>query len=160
MGEGCGACDGFLPIPGKTSALVEPCESALDHPAAGQDHEALCGIGRFDDVDCPAAMASHGVLQFVARIAAIGEDITQPGTAEADRLEQVGSTVAILNVGPVADRAAAITTLITTAKLNDVDPQAWLADVLARIAALPNNRLPELLPWNWQPRDAQSRQAA
>jgi hypothetical protein len=105
-------------------------------------------------------MAAHGILQFVPRIAAIGEDITQPGTAEADRLEQVGSTVAILNVGPVADRAAAITTLITTAKLNDVDPQAWLADVLARIAAIPHNRLPELLPWNWQPRDAQSRQAA
>jgi transposase len=59
-----------------------------------------------------------------------------------------------------ADRAAAITTLITTAKLNDVDPQAWLADVLARIAAIPQNRLPELLPWNWQPHTAQSRQAA
>jgi transposase len=59
-----------------------------------------------------------------------------------------------------ADRAAAITTLITTAKLNDVDPQAWLADVLARIAAIPHNRLPELLPWNWQPHTAQSRQAA
>lgn len=59
-----------------------------------------------------------------------------------------------------ADRAAAITTLITTAKLNDVDPQAWLADVLARIATMPQNRLPELLPWNWQPCAAQSRQAA
>jgi len=59
-----------------------------------------------------------------------------------------------------ADRAAAITTLITTAKLNDVDPQAWLADVLASIAAIPQNRLPELLPWNWQPHTAQSRQAA
>jgi transposase len=59
-----------------------------------------------------------------------------------------------------ADRAAAITTLITTAKLNDVDPQAWLADALARIAAIPHNRLPELLPWNWQPHTAQSRQAA
>ena len=40
-------------------------------------------------------------------------------------------------------------TLITTAKLNDVDPQAWLADVLARIANLPLSRLPELLPWEW-----------
>ncbi len=59
-----------------------------------------------------------------------------------------------------ADRAAAITTLIATAKLNDVDPQAWLAEILARIAAIPQNRLPELLPWNWQPRAAQSRQAA
>jgi len=40
---------------------------------------------------------------------------------------------------------------IVTAKLNDIDPQAWLADVLARIADLPQNRLAELLPWNWQP---------
>jgi len=38
-----------------------------------------------------------------------------------------------------------------TAKLNDVDPQAWLADVLARIAGHPARRLDELLPWNWQP---------
>jgi hypothetical protein len=47
-----------------------------------------------------------------------------------------------------ADRAAA--TLIMTAKLNDVDPQAWLADVLARIASLPQSRLHELLPWLWK----------
>jgi len=39
--------------------------------------------------------------------------------------------------------------LIVTAKMNDVDPQAWLADVLARIADHPANRLDELLPWNW-----------
>jgi hypothetical protein len=36
-----------------------------------------------------------------------------------------------------------------TAKLNDVDPQAWLADVLAHIADQPANRLDDLLPWNW-----------
>jgi len=42
-------------------------------------------------------------------------------------------------------------TLIQTAKLNDVDPQAWLADVLARIADIPQTRLSELLPWNWRP---------
>ena len=48
-----------------------------------------------------------------------------------------------------ADRAAVMATLIMTAKLNDVDPQAWLADVLARIAEHPANRLAELLPWNW-----------
>ena len=41
-------------------------------------------------------------------------------------------------------------TLIGTAKLNDVDPQAWLADVLGHIAGTPQNRLDELLPWNWQ----------
>ena len=49
-----------------------------------------------------------------------------------------------------ADRAAAVTTLIMTAKLNDVDPLAWLADVLARIADTPQNRLPDLLPWEWK----------
>ena len=48
------------------------------------------------------------------------------------------------------ERAAAMYTLIVTAKLNDVDPQAWLADVLARIAELPQTRVHELLPWNWK----------
>jgi hypothetical protein len=47
------------------------------------------------------------------------------------------------------ERAAAIITLINTAKLNGVDPRAWLADVLARIADHPAQRLSELLPWNW-----------
>ena len=49
-----------------------------------------------------------------------------------------------------ADRAAAMTTLIMTARLNDIDPLAWLADVLARIADMPMSRLPELLPWQWK----------
>jgi transposase len=48
------------------------------------------------------------------------------------------------------DRAAAMYSLIYTAKLNGVDPRAWLADVLARIADLPASRLHELLPWNWR----------
>ena len=47
-------------------------------------------------------------------------------------------------------RAAVIYTLIQTAKLNDIDPQAWLADVLARIASHPASRIDELLPWNWR----------
>jgi transposase len=48
-------------------------------------------------------------------------------------------------------RAASMYTLIETAKLNDIDPQAWLADVLERIASHPIQRLPELLPWHWRP---------
>jgi len=48
-------------------------------------------------------------------------------------------------------RAAAIYTLIETAKLNDIDVKAWLADVLARIADHPMHRIDELLPWNWKP---------
>jgi transposase len=47
-------------------------------------------------------------------------------------------------------RAAAIYTLIQTAKLNDVDPQAWLADVLARLHDHSAKRIHELLPWNWK----------
>jgi transposase len=56
-------------------------------------------------------------------------------------------------------RAAILYTLIQTARLNGVDPQAWLGDVLARIAGHPATRLDELLPWNWKagaPRELQA----
>ena len=59
-----------------------------------------------------------------------------------------------------ADRAAVMATLIMTAKMNDIDPQAWLADVLARVAEHPAHRLDDLLPWNWRPREARVSQAA
>jgi hypothetical protein len=49
-----------------------------------------------------------------------------------------------------ADRAAIMLTMITTCRLNDVDPKAWLADVPARIADLSASRLHELLPWEWK----------
>jgi transposase len=39
--------------------------------------------------------------------------------------------------------------LIETAKLNGIDPQAWLADVLARLPDYPAKRINELLPWSW-----------
>ena len=58
------------------------------------------------------------------------------------------------------DRAAVMYSLIVTAKINDIDPQAWLADVLARIAEHPVQRLDELLPWNWRDRTKQVDQAA
>lgn len=51
------------------------------------------------------------------------------------------------------ERAAAIYTLIATAKLNGVDPQAWLADVLRRIADHPASQLYQLLPWHWKQRE-------
>ena len=50
--------------------------------------------------------------------------------------------------------------LIVTAKLNGVDPRAWLADVLARIADHPVQRLHELLPWNWREQMTKSAAAA
>ena len=57
-------------------------------------------------------------------------------------------------------RAAIMYSLIVTAKMNDVDPQAWLADILARIAEHPVHKLDELLPWNWRPRGMPVRHAA
>jgi transposase len=57
-------------------------------------------------------------------------------------------------------RAATMYSLIVTAKMNGIDPQAWLADVLARINEHPAHRIDELLPWNWKPRAAQDRKAA
>ena len=57
------------------------------------------------------------------------------------------------------DRAAFMYSLIVTAKLNDIDPQAWLADVLARMPNMPVSRLPELLPWNWRQHSAQQKAA-
>jgi transposase len=57
-------------------------------------------------------------------------------------------------------RAAAIYTLIETAKLNDVDPRAWLADVLARIADHPASRIAQLLPWNWKAAKLQTQATA
>jgi hypothetical protein len=59
-----------------------------------------------------------------------------------------------------ADRAAVMPTMITTAKMNGVDPQAWLADVLAHIAEHPVHRLDDLLPWNWRPANVHASQAA
>ena len=59
---------------------------------------------------------------------------------------------------PIAAASAprSMYSLIVTAKMNDVDPQAWLADVLARIAEHPAHQLDELLPWNWRSAACQS----
>lgn len=101
VSEGGRAFDGFLPVLCEAAAASEPCECPLDHPAARQDDEALGRVGALDDLDGPAAVAAHGVLEFVACIAAVGEDVAQPWMAEPDRPEQVGSAVSILNIGPV-----------------------------------------------------------
>lgn len=74
----------------------------------------------------------------------------------ADHGPGLGTTSATDHSG---QRAAILYGLIATAKMNDVDPQAWLANVLARIADIPQTRLHELLPWNW-PRAAEMKEAA
>jgi transposase len=57
-------------------------------------------------------------------------------------------------------RAAILYSLIVSAKLNDIDPQAWLADILARIAAHPAQRIDDLLPWNWRSAKLRTQPAA
>lgn len=54
------------------------------------------------------------------------------------------------------ERGAAFYSLIGTARMNGVEPEAWLTNVIARIGSHPINRLAELLPWNWQPPATQS----
>ena len=60
-----------------------------------------------------------------------------------------------------AENWAILASLIETAKLSGIDPQAWLADILARLVNLwPNNRLDELLPWTWAGARQQQQRAA
>jgi len=52
------------------------------------------------------------------------------------------------------ERWAVVCSLIESTKLNALNPQHYLTDVLARIADHPARRIAELLPWNWQPLNA------
>ena len=61
---------------------------------------------------------------------------------------------------PADQAATAMYGIVVPAKMNGVDPQAWLADVLTRIAEHPAHRLDELLPWNWQRLRESAKQAA
>jgi uncharacterized protein YbjT (DUF2867 family) len=57
-------------------------------------------------------------------------------------------------------RAAAMYSLVVTAKMNGIDPPAWLADVPSRLANHPASRLDELLTWSWRPQAAVVSRAA
>ena len=58
------------------------------------------------------------------------------------------------------ERAAAIYSLLGSAKLNGIDPEAYLSAVLRRIADHPINRIAELLPWNLFPANPRATEAA
>lgn len=57
-------------------------------------------------------------------------------------------------------RAAVLYSLIVSAKMNDIDPQVWLAHVLARLPAYPAHRIDDLLPWNWRSAKLRAQPAA
>ncbi len=86
--------------------------------------------------------------------------VEQRGGAWRARHRFGAQVVVVLRLDRGGERAAVMYSLIVTAKMNDVDPQAWLADVLARIAEHPVQQLDELLPWNWRAGNRQVDQAA
>ena len=63
-----GTFDGAFPVFGEAAAAPEPCESAFDHPAPWQQHEALGGVGALDDLQRPFAVPLERVLEFVPGI--------------------------------------------------------------------------------------------
>lgn len=63
-------------------------------------------------------------------------------------------------IAPPANRELFKSRFAKARKMNDIDPKAWLADVLARIAEHPAQRLDELLPWNWKKTSAAKNLAA
>ena len=65
---------------------------------------------------------------------------------------QVPSTVSVAFTPDIGDRYAVFSTLIQTCRLNNVDPHAWLRDVIAQISDHPQSRIHELLPWEWKAR--------
>ena len=69
------ACDGGLEVFGEPAASVEPCECSLDNPSTRQNLEAFRGIGSFDDFKSPGSEFGQGVLELVARIGAVSEDV-------------------------------------------------------------------------------------
>jgi hypothetical protein len=76
--------------------------------------------------------------------------IARVGSPSRLRYGDPDSARSRLAAGPLAGRPAAIYALIQTAKLNGVDPYAWLPNVLARLQDHPAQRIDELLPWNWK----------
>ena len=82
---GDGALDGGFEVLREAPASAEPGEGSFDHPSAGQQLESLGGVGAFDDFEGPLTERIHGVAQFIASIAAVGEDVAQPRIERTDR---------------------------------------------------------------------------
>ena len=87
------------------TAASEPCEGARDHPSSGSDFKSGRGVGALDDLDGPAPDLLRGPPQLWPAIAAIGEAMTQQRRGRGDGFQHLRRTIAILNIGPVADKA-------------------------------------------------------
>lgn len=96
-----GTLDGSFPVLCEAPASSEPSEGALDHPAAGEQNEALGGVAAADNLKRPLPVPLQRADELVARIAPVGEQVAQPWEAVADRLDEIDSPVTILNAGSV-----------------------------------------------------------
>jgi hypothetical protein len=96
-------------------------------------------------IPAPCSCPAYG-----GKLAKLGEDITETLEVVPRQWKVIQKAWLFAGSDRGGERAAAMFTLIETAELNDVDPQAWLADVLRRINDHPASRLTELLPWNWR----------
>ena len=75
-----GRGDGLLEVLGETAVPIEPCERALDDPAARREFEAFGDVGTFDDFDGPLADPAESIAKLVASVAAIGEQVATKGS--------------------------------------------------------------------------------
>jgi hypothetical protein len=91
--------DGFLEVLCESAAAAEPGEGALDHPSSRQEFEALRLIGAFDDLKGPGADFAQSLLEFLAAVSAIGEDMAEPRVAMANVVQHGNGPVAILDIG-------------------------------------------------------------
>src|SRR5262249_19627618 len=144
--------------------------SSTDCRPSGDDSSASCSQSRLPrhwllgpTVRCassranpssprPSAICGHaGLPSFVASTTAGWRLTTIPPSAPC---AVSPLAVRIICLPAPMPAAPAIYSLIDSAKLNGLNPQHYLADVLARIADHPARRIAELLPWNWRPLDA------
>lgn len=124
----CGS-DGFLPVLGQPAASPQPCEGALDDPAARQNLEAFGFIRPLDDLQGERADLLHRALKLRSGIATVGEDVPQPRPAFENGLEGSRCAVPVLDVGGVDDEA--------DDQADGVDNDVTLApvDLLSRVEA-------------------------
>ena len=133
----------------------------IEHPCRHDDDHA----GRHLDVNDITAGPPLGILAPnaapIERVPAVMDFDFLPDMGRMTaRLPSAARTGLFAGSDSGGERAAVLYTLIETAKLNGLDPQAYLRRVLDRIAEHPSNRLAELLPWNFAPQRVEHEQLA
>lgn len=89
----------MFPSPWQDGGIGRAMQRFARLPAAREDLEAV-GLSRsFDDFDRPLPRSSDGIAEFVARIAAIGKNMAQPGEALPHSLEDIDRAIAVPNIG-------------------------------------------------------------